>query len=260
MFWKRKPSPLVFFHIPKTGGSTIHDLLSNEFASARICPERFNNLDKMSRRELVQYDLFSGHFDRNSIQRLPNRPRVITVLREPKSRILSLYYYWKSHRPEVIEKQNLGGPRLAHQYGLLEFLRCPTPRIAPNIDNVHVRSMLGRIWVGPNREFRVADEVALKRAKYYLNSLFDYGIMEDLDSFVARVFPRLGFAIPAKVPRRNSHQEFARVTMMQVIEREEITPEIDAELERLTHLDQRLYRYACDQLASRAPGIGLRSA
>lgn len=253
MVLTQKPSPLVFFHIPKTGGTAIHDLLSKEFSSSRICPERLNNLNKMGKQEILKYDLFSGHFDRNSIRRLPNRPRVITVLREPKSRVLSLYYYWKSHRSEVVEERNLVGPRLAHKYNLLEFLRCPTPSIAPNIDNVHVRSMLGHMWVGPNREFRVADEIALKRAKTYLNSLFDYGIMEDLDSFVARVFPRLGFTVPAKVPRRNAHEEFSRIPWLQAIEREEVTPEIDAELERLTYLDQRLYRYACEQLASRKP-------
>lgn len=260
MFWNRKPSPLVFFHIPKTGGSTVHDLLCKEFPSSRICPERFNQLHKMSRADLQQYDLFSGHYDRAAIRRLPNRPKVITVLREPRSRILSLYYYWKSHRPDVIEERNLGGPRLAHQYSLLEFLRCPTPSIAPNIDNVHVRSMLGRIWVGPNREFRVADEIALRRAKHYLSTLFDFGIMEDLDAFVARVFPRLGFDAPPRVPRKNSHEEFSRLKMMQVVEREPVTPEIDAELDRLTHLDQRLYNYARELLAQRAASSERRSA
>ena len=260
MFRTRLPAPVVFFHIPKTGGVTVHSLLRKKLPARRICPERFNRLQRLSPAQIEQYDLFSGHYDAASISRLPSNSRVISVLREPRARILSLYYHWKSHRPEIAEQNDLAGPRLAHRYGLLEFLRCPEPVIAFNIDNVQVRSMIGRIWVGKNRQFRVDEQVALHQAQEYLESLFDFGITEDLDSFVARLFPRLGFRPPKQVPYRNSHREFKRDKTMQVVEREPITDEIEAELDRLTHWDRELYNFARDLLAEREAAAKRRSA
>jgi hypothetical protein len=35
---------LVFLHIPKTGGQTLHNLLLPHFAPEVVCPERFNGL------------------------------------------------------------------------------------------------------------------------------------------------------------------------------------------------------------------------
>jgi len=105
-------------HIPKTGGTSLHDILVGNFCPEEICPERFNALKKYSQEELARYSYFSGHFDRESINYISADKDIITLFREPKARILSLYYFWKAHKNSHIEKHNLEGPRaLARRLG-----------------------------------------------------------------------------------------------------------------------------------------------
>ena len=249
-------SPAVFLHIPKTGGTTVHDLLCACFPDDRICSGSRdvsnNRLDRLEPEKLQGIDFFSGHFNRLGVERVGPGARVFTVLREPKSRILSLYYFWKSHRPSYVRRKQLPLPQLADRYGLLEFLRCPTPVIAANIKDVYVRTLLQPGSLNPKSRHALSEDVAVQRAKQYLDSLFDVGVTEQLDSFVPQLFRRLGLPVPPKVPRSNSHERFRRRRSMRVVEREELTDEIQSELERLTVLDQLVYQHARQLSTERA--------
>ena len=111
---------LVFVHIPKTGGTSLHDILVENFRDDEICPERFNNLERWNRDHLVKFNYFSGHFDRTGVNCIPQAKNIITVLRDPKKRVLSLYHYWRSHKDDVVRKANLHGPLIAKKMTLLE--------------------------------------------------------------------------------------------------------------------------------------------
>jgi hypothetical protein len=54
---------LVFRHLPRTGGTTLHHHLSAHFAPDQICPERFSRLERYSESQLEQWRFFSGHFN-----------------------------------------------------------------------------------------------------------------------------------------------------------------------------------------------------
>ena len=96
---------LVFMHLPKTGGTTLHNLLSKNFNPEDICSERHNKLDTIEKFKLKSWIFFSGHYDLNSINQNISEPKkIITILREPKSRILSAYYFAKSHKQWFIDK------------------------------------------------------------------------------------------------------------------------------------------------------------
>lgn len=210
-----------------------------------------NRLDLLDAASLQGIDLFSGHFNRKGVERVGPAARVFTVLREPKSRILSLYYFWKSHRPSYVRRKQLTLPQLAERYGLLEFLRCPTPVIAANIKDVYVRCLLPPGSLNPKAKHALSEEVAVHRAKQYLQSLFDVGVTEQLDRFVPHLFSRLELPVPANVPRSNSHERFRRRRAMRVVRREELTDEIQIELERLTQLDRIIYEYALQLTSAR---------
>ena len=60
-------SRLVFMHIPKTGGTSLHEVLVAQFKPGEICPERFNHLREWASSDLAKFRLFSGHFDFDSI-------------------------------------------------------------------------------------------------------------------------------------------------------------------------------------------------
>ncbi|MCA9199557.1 MAG: sulfotransferase family 2 domain-containing protein [Planctomycetales bacterium] len=246
---------LVFMHIPKTGGTTLHRLLKAHFADELICPERFARLEAYSLEELSRYRFFSGHFDRTNVACIPGSPKIVTLFREPKARILSLFYYWKSHKWEVIEAKDLAGPRMAKSMRLLDFLRCPLPGITPNIDNVMTRTLLPQFVVGPNREFGMAEELVLPEATAFLDNMECFGVLEEYETTVNVIWGQLGWHRPATIPVTRSRDKFSIYSEMEEVEREDITPKIEQELDRLTRYDTQLYEYAVSQLATRKSSI-----
>lgn len=239
---------LTFMHIPKTGGTTLHNILVQHFNKREICPERFNDLRKYDKNKLSIYKFFSGHYDRANVEYIPQKNKVITVLREPKSRIISLYYFWRAHKKEVIEKADLGGPRIAKKLSLLNFLKCRQGTIPLHLNNAQVRSMLGEAYIGSKDEYLVPKEETLEKAINYLDSLFAFGILENYDESIRYLCELINIECPEVIPRARDHKDLSQQHNLETIEREEITPEIDAELERLTELDIQLYEYAKNKL------------
>ena len=83
---------IIFLHIPKTAGQSIHHELQRLY-SDKIAPVRINSdLDKYSNNELEKFNVFSGHLDWNRLKFLPN-PFTFTILRDPIERICSFYIY-----------------------------------------------------------------------------------------------------------------------------------------------------------------------
>lgn len=235
---------LVFMHIPKTGGTTLHNVLTKHFYPDEICPERLNDLKKYPQSSLEKYRFFSGHYDRENIKYIPQNVKIITILREPKNRILSVYYFWKAHVSEVIERENLVGPRIAKKLNLLEFLKYADEGIPLNIDNIQVRTMLGRMYVGDKGEYLIPKDEALAKAIEYLDSLYAFGIMEEYLKTVNYFCTLLGIAPPEVIPVDKARSQLSQLNRFEAVKEEEITPEIQAELERLTELDSKLYDYA----------------
>jgi len=241
---------LVFLHIPKTGGTSLHNILQAEFAEEDCCPERFNHLQKWNAEDLARFRFFSGHFDRGSLELIPRPKRVITMFRDPQARILSLYNYWRSHKWEVIESADLDGPRLAKSLGLLEFLRYNTQGIPSNIDNVLTRTLLGEIFVDPKRNYLFPKEEVFPRVKDYIDSLDTFGIMESYDESVRLILDHLQIPMPDKIPHARDSRNHIEDPSLEPVVREEITPEIAAELDRLTDMDRRVYDYAQQRFAA----------
>jgi hypothetical protein len=88
-----KPS-VIFLHIPKTAGQSVHAFLQTMFAREEVCPARENfQLIPLPIVQLRKYRLFSGHLDWCLLD-VVSAPRfVFTILRHPIERILSFYFY-----------------------------------------------------------------------------------------------------------------------------------------------------------------------
>ena len=95
---------VVFLHIPKTAGTAVHLALAGLFPPGEICPERHPpEFDRAPDEGLRGFRLFSGHFYWDQVARVPAPRVVFTFLREPRERLLSLYYFFRAHRWSVIE-------------------------------------------------------------------------------------------------------------------------------------------------------------
>jgi hypothetical protein len=152
-------SPKCFLHIPKSGGMSIQTALEVALAPGSLAPQRldastfcdFNDFELLSPKMRVQiaasfaeiqslrrYQTVSGHFSLTTLLQIASASSITTVLREPRTRLLSLYLYWRT--------PGIGDPWAPYrasehaQRPLSEFLS--EPRLAPAVDNQMCRMLL----------------------------------------------------------------------------------------------------------------------
>jgi hypothetical protein len=246
---------LVFLHVPRTGGTTLHHHLAAHFVPHEICPERFSRLDQYSPDQLEKWRFFSGHFNADEIRRIPGPLFIVTILRNPIERLLSNYYFWKRQRPETIEKHRLDGPRLIKGGNLADFLRSNHGGVLDSTNNMMARRFAGQVYAWPDgnwrarvgdKGFEVSDMEIVQRA---LRNLLSFQVFDDTSSLhdiynrVAQVF---GMKPLDAIERLNTKETIDG--KMVAVEEEEITPQIQDMLEKHTRLDSIVYRLALDHL------------
>lgn len=92
---------LIFLHLPKTGGSTLHAYLERQFPiennytvkvinSERIDVDSFINMEDKKREKI---HLLKGHMMFGLHEYLKGESKYFTYLRKPEDRLISYYYY-----------------------------------------------------------------------------------------------------------------------------------------------------------------------
>lgn len=98
--------PVIFLHIPKTAGQSVHYYMAKCFNSPEICPARENfDLKKMTPSEIKGYKLFSGHLDWDFFDNTVENPFIFTILRDPVERILSFYFFLRREASRLTEEE-----------------------------------------------------------------------------------------------------------------------------------------------------------
>lgn len=257
---------LVFLHIEKCGGTTMRTMLEAQFAAHRICPERFNGLADWTANELAAYDLFAGHFDLACCSAIPGqRNAIITMIRAPKARLLSLFAFWKSHvHAAAFDDRTLVG--LARRSTAIAFFSHPAvirhPSIrdaiagqltrmmgsAESVDGFPILSDRGSILADPER--------SLQDAWDKLSGLAAFGILERFEESTRLLNDRLGLQMQPIQPQ----QVLAKLVspMMDAVrpQPEPVSAELAALLDALTPIDQALYARATVLFAKRVSLLG----
>ena len=84
---------LVFLHLPKTAGQTVHLRLADALGEAQVSPIRLHTQAPPEAQFPPGYRLYSGHLDWVALDRLPGPHFVFTLLRDPRERLASFYFY-----------------------------------------------------------------------------------------------------------------------------------------------------------------------
>jgi len=102
---------LIFLHIPKTAGQSVHTALVQAYGESAVCPARVNEqLFGMTVAELNRYQVFSGHLDWSLLDCVCGPRFTFTVLREPRDRILSFYFFLRAEA-ERMSAEELAKPQ-----------------------------------------------------------------------------------------------------------------------------------------------------
>jgi hypothetical protein len=98
---------IIFLHIPKTAGQTVHGELVRAVGEEAVSPIRQHNQNgPKTVQDPPGYRLYSGHLDWKALDTVPGPRFVFTVLRDPLERIASFYLFMR-RQAESIPKEEL---------------------------------------------------------------------------------------------------------------------------------------------------------
>lgn len=102
---------LVFLHIPKTAGQTVHFEFERVFGKSAISPIRVHTQSpETSFKEAANYQVFSGHIDWHDIETVPSPKVTMSVLRDPRERIASFFLYLREKGSKLSPEELGSGP------------------------------------------------------------------------------------------------------------------------------------------------------
>ncbi|MCK5686585.1 sulfotransferase family 2 domain-containing protein [bacterium] len=245
---------IIFMHIPKTGGTTFHEILTSFFENPLICPERYNNLGAYTSGKLAEYRLFSGHFDYISTNLIPgNNKKIITFFRNPEERLISLYYFYNSHKLEFAFENSLKMPILANKYSFSDFFTCEELFRDKSIFNSYVYTLTGCepsgefTKVNGNIELNDHDRVILADAKSVVDSLFSFGVIENYDRSVEIILKKLNKPRITKIEKKMVLKDLIKTSSHKEVDRVPLLEEDKKNIEFNTYIDNFLYKYVVEK-------------
>lgn len=252
---------LVFQHIPKTAGTTIHDYLVNFIGEDNTCKARFDDIINYPRGNINRLTFFSGHYNLESINYIPGKKFVFTFFRDPTERIKSLYRFWASHTDEAIEKNNLIGPRLSKEYNFSDFLKLQHQIVEINFNN-HLTKMITGLTVNQFNHLveNNQEEVIISLGKQAINNLFFIGFQETFSEDFEALLTLLSIPVSKPFKRVRDSKKFGTA---ENIQNKAVTTNLFSDIEqtkhtlqKLTYFDDILFNYALsikNQLNDRLP-------
>ena len=181
-----RAKPVLFLHIPKTGGSSFLTVLGNVFGERRV--RRLRGADEMVQAqidrivsdEIQDIDCLVGHFPIHVFAKCLDRFRPFTILRDPVDRVMSFFRFLK--RAPRSETERL---ELREGFGFDDFIESRVPENYAQTRNLMCRMLCGdeemsdplavAFWQPRNPGALVDQALATLRA-------IDFGLLEDMQS------------------------------------------------------------------------------
>ena len=181
-----RPKPVLFLHIPKTGGSSFLTALGNIFGERRVrrlrCAEEMARaqIDRIVSDEIQDIDCLVGHFPIHVFAKHLDTFRPFTILRDPVDRVMSLFRFLK--RAPKRETERL---ELREDFGFDDFIESRVPEIYAQSRNLMCRMLCGdeemsdplaaAFWEPRDPAALVHQALATLRA-------IEFGLLEDMQS------------------------------------------------------------------------------
>jgi len=181
-----RPKPVLFLHIPKTGGSSFLTALGNIFGERRVrrlrCAEEMARaqIDRIVSDEIQDIDCLVGHFPIHVFAKHLDTFRPFTILRDPVDRVMSLFRFLK--RAPQSETERL---ELREGFGFDDFIESRVPEIYAQTRNLMCRMLCGdeemsdplaaAFWEPRDPAALVHQALATLRA-------IEFGLLEDMQS------------------------------------------------------------------------------
>jgi hypothetical protein len=204
---------LFFIHIPKTGGTTLRDLIEQRFEPHTLCPD-----DYIIRRSGGNYPripwylslpddefgavrLLRGHLHFLAHRRFAERPFITTIFRDPVERTIS----------ELRYLARIAGKPLEAEIEAVEAVACEG--VPECLQNVQTKYFRGDYRLDELSRNPVPDQGApvtvseFDEARRRVDSLDLVGVQSRLQTFAKALFDHFGWGVPPLAPKLNSAAE-----------------------------------------------------
>jgi Sulfotransferase family len=246
---------VVFLHIPKTAGQSVHAALIQLFGADSICKARVNEeLLLLSLEEIRRSRVYSGHFDWSMLDCVPHPKFVFTILREPTERILSFYFFLRESAKTLTEQElelpGNQGRKAALRWSCDEYFCSKKPEfkmfINNHYNNFYAYYFAGRTFRGyqdlSSQQSRFSDERVVEQALKNLSALDGVYTVDDLSTLeqdLSRIAGRKT-AKPLSEVRVNvgGSDPTARMESLRLLGATDATFEM---LDQMTRLDRKIW-------------------
>ena len=242
--------PVIFLHIPKTAGTTLHDIIERHYVPGEICTfgadahaavEDFKNL---SSEERAKIHLLRGHMAFGLHRYLPGTNDYFTILRDPIDRVVS-YYNFILRTPDHYLNQIVQSDNMS----ISDLLQSEMPLM---MNDAQVRLLSG-VWGGV--AFGKVSTAMLGTAEQNLNEFFVVvGITEEFDKTLCLLGDKLNWGSDILYERQNVSQH--GMTQRQ------LPAETVNLIRQANQMDFALYEYASSlfrqQVRQQGPSFPLR--
>ncbi len=104
--------PLIFLHIPKTGGTTVRSIMERLYEKNALFTvyddspshNSMSDLDSLSSEARKSIQIYCGHVSYGFHRPAGVKPNYLTLLRHPIERVLSFYHHTMTYDPEWKDK------------------------------------------------------------------------------------------------------------------------------------------------------------
>lgn len=283
----------MFLHLPKAAGTSVftllQDVLRPRYVGYYLDRTQFGGFDKFESlskevRAGVQLvpretllDLAAGHLARSTLLSLSGSAggKLMTVLREPRSRLLSHWLYWRSYEDARLAVYGEWGWRIAlSRQKLIDF--AGHPEISCVTDNPLVRMLLWPHALVPETGFiKVKHDETLLREAILRLSEFDFlgsvenpQLLQRLSAWLDSTYqPSVRIRTVRRLSARLHGGNGANVRNEQVLpgglskcQLHKELADAEAVVHERTRLDQSLWEYVRDAYVSTASRLSSDAA
>jgi Galactose-3-O-sulfotransferase len=214
---------IIFIHIPKAAGQTIHAIVGRQYRRDEILilGERVGQVSPPTIEQAAGAKIILGHVHFGLHQYLDGENTYVTFLREPVSRVLSLYRYIATSTRHHLHAQVVNTTLIDFVSGQLD---------AEEVENGQVRQIAGLTRGAP-------DASDLARAKQNLvQACRVVGLVERFDESIILLKKSLGWRMPF----------YVRKNVTQAASSDSSDDQALHIIKRRNALDIELYQFACD--------------